>query len=62
MRIIKYVTFSSSEEFENWQRENQKIMVTKIMPIPDTIDGSEKCNELTLNMEIAIMVIYHEEE
>lgn len=65
MKIMKYIFFNSSEEFENWQREQSR-NVMQLSPIMRGMDLAEKLgensNESSASVGIGLFVNYYEEE
>ena len=61
--IIKYRTFSSTEEFEAWQNETKR-QVYQIQPLITTVntnqvkDGSP--NDMDMKLNISVFVTYVE--
>jgi hypothetical protein len=59
--VIKYICFTSSEEFEKWQQENPRYQIMNIAPLVSGIDmqfdsPTEKVSGTT---NIAVFVVYH---
>lgn len=55
--IIKYRTFNSSEEFEQWQTENS-VKVLTIQPLASTFGGPATDNEVSATISWSVFVTY----
>ena len=62
-RVIKYITFANSEEFEKWQTETG-LKVIQISPIITQANSNQhnetKPNEFDLKLNISVFVTYYE--
>lgn len=58
--IIKYKTFKSSEDFEQWQRSGS-FRIINIQPIFHELDMTEKGNKVTGAVEVAVFVTFAEQ-
>jgi hypothetical protein len=57
-KILKYITFKTSSDFEIWQAENN-FAINQVLPIPLQMkENSEHCNHSKLEIEIQIFVLY----
>lgn len=57
-RIIKYKTFESSSEFEEWQITNSDVSICSIQPIMTKLIPNKKGNEISVSL--IIFVTYFE--
>jgi hypothetical protein len=63
MSKIKYTTFDTSVEFEQWQEDPPQKKIFGIYPIIRELHGAVVAmNEASADTEIGILVTYHEIE
>ena len=61
MKVIKFIAFKNSDEFEQWQRDEERL-ITAIQPIPQSINFDTGENSIGGVVDIQVIVTYVEDE
>jgi hypothetical protein len=56
--IVAYKIFNSSEDFENWQIQNDEVKMLNIVPFVGTLNSDNIETQITMETSISILVTY----
>jgi hypothetical protein len=65
--VVSYVSFTTAEDFENWQKESQRKIIT-VQPLITSLQGqfaentqensSEVSNDIAASLQVSVFVTY----